>query len=203
MFFNLYADHFLDRAFLRRVRDGRLLRYADDLLIMCRTPAEGARAADTLGKVAAGAGLSLKAGLVLLNMAEGKALDWLGYRVQFSKGEPVVKIADRAWQTLDSDLESAYGKPVPTLYASDRVDAWFDYLGPAFPNEDRDAVITRVLKIGKAHRFDELPSSLRLMERWQHAFNAWLRVRKDVDEELPTRLEELERWNRDSAVTWK
>jgi group II intron reverse transcriptase/maturase len=75
---NVYL-HRLDRQW--RARDGVLLRYADDLLVMCSSRSQAERALKALEAIAAGLGLELKqAKTRIVHLRErGDGVDFLGF----------------------------------------------------------------------------------------------------------------------------
>ena len=75
---NVYL-HRLDRQW--QTRDGVLVRYADDLLVMCRTRSEAERALAALEAIVAGLGLQLKqAKTRIVHLREGGGgVDFLGF----------------------------------------------------------------------------------------------------------------------------
>src|SRR5215207_3749365 len=84
---NVYL-HRLDRVWRTR-GCGVLVRYADDLVVMCRTEAEAERARAALGAVLAELGLELKeAKTRIVHLREGgEGLDFLGFHHRWVRGE--------------------------------------------------------------------------------------------------------------------
>ena len=202
-FFNLYADHFVDRAFQKRVADGRLLRYADDLLVLCRTVAEAEEVGAVLSQVARAGGLPLKENMAIINIESGTPIDWLGYRVQWQGGAPAITIAPKAWKKLGADFDEAHIKPFPAIRAVERINAWFDYLGPCYPAEDRDEVVAQVRSLALAQGFIELPSAQEMHDYWLQAFEQWKDTRVFVEGELSTWLAQLPTWKLGAAGGWR
>jgi len=75
---NVYLDR-LDRQW--QARDGVLVRYADDLLVMCKTRSQAERALQALAAIAAGLGLELKqAKTRIVHLREGgDGVEFLGF----------------------------------------------------------------------------------------------------------------------------
>jgi group II intron reverse transcriptase/maturase len=76
---NVYL-HRLDRAW-QEVGEGRLVRYADDLVVMCRTRGQAERALAALEAILADLGLALKAAKTrIIHLQEdGEGFDFLGF----------------------------------------------------------------------------------------------------------------------------
>ncbi len=75
---NVYLDR-LDRQW--QARDGVLVRYADDLLVMCKTRSQAERALEALAAIVAGLGLELKqAKTRIVHLREGgEGVEFLGF----------------------------------------------------------------------------------------------------------------------------
>jgi len=75
---NVYLDR-LDRHW--QARDGVLVRYADDLLVMCKTRSQAERALEALAAIVAGLGLELKqAKTRIVHLREGgDGVEFLGF----------------------------------------------------------------------------------------------------------------------------
>lgn len=84
---NVYL-HRLDRAW-QTEGTGVLVRYADDLLVMCRTRQEADRALEALGAILADLGLRLKASKTrtVHLREEGEGLDFLGFHHRWVRAE--------------------------------------------------------------------------------------------------------------------
>ena len=203
-FFNVYADHFIDRAFHKCGNGGFLLRYADDLLVMCRTPAEAERARARLEQIARAAGLPLKPGTTIVDLRSGAPVDWLGYRIQWQGDEPSIMIAPKAWDSLSMAMEEAHLQPFPAIRAREIINPWFDHLGPCYPTADRDTVIAEVRRRALSQGFDEIPSVSAMHECWQHAFERWNQTRANPEYQLDQWLIRLSDWyDRLGATKWK
>ncbi|MFI5378538.1 MAG: reverse transcriptase domain-containing protein [Tepidisphaerales bacterium] len=191
MFFNIFADRYLDRPWTRRHPDLPLLRYADDLLVPCANRAQALQASEDLARLARSAGTPLKplvdGGLVDLTAA-GQKLVWLGFELSLERGEPAIRIAERAWQRLALRLAAAQAQPLSPLAARQIVKGWLQQLGPCLEFEETELVISRVLDVCQQQGFDEMPLFTELAGIWESEFKRWQRIREDQRQRLPQRL---------------
>ena len=90
---NLYLDHFLDRRWRRQYPEVPLLRYMDDLLVMCREQDDPQAIYAGLQRLLRDAGMPLK-GMPqdsIHDLSQGAAVPWLGYRISYSADALVVR----------------------------------------------------------------------------------------------------------------
>src|SRR5205823_8229903 len=98
---NLYLHHHLDRKWRRLHPDVPLLRYADDILLMCRTQAEARKAHDDLVELLLPAGMLVKGDRksdVVTLTPERPAL-WLGFHFE-KRGKKGLRVlvAEKSWE---------------------------------------------------------------------------------------------------------
>lgn len=193
LFANVYFDHHLDRPRHAARPDLPLFRYADDLLVACRTVEEAAGAYGWLSDRMTAAGTPLKgsADAAVYDLSAGQSVDWLGYRVCLAGGVPAVRVAERAWRRLGWHLEKAHLLPASPVRATQIVRGWLAYLGPCFAWEDRRAVLARVRQTAGALAFDEIPGDRDLLRGWRAAHARWHRVRSRELRSLPHRLQRV------------
>jgi len=196
LFFNLFADFFIDRQFAQQMPGVHLLRYVDDVLLLCRDASEGAAALQCLKHVAQVAGTPLKPATEIADIHAGTPITWLGYQFQRSGDEMAVRIADRAWERLRGSLNATQEQPQASIRALQTVSGWLNYLAPCYPHEDPISVYTRMRQLAHACAFDELPDNQWLRERWQPAFARWEKERRQLLVEAPIRLDLQARWQR-------
>jgi RNA-directed DNA polymerase len=106
---NIYLDHHLDRRWRKRKPRTPLLRYADDLLVMCRSESEAVAADKLLRELLIPVGFQLKSGFEAAHsdLAAGQCTDWLGYEIGRGDGHVAPRIGHRAWGSLDESLGNA------------------------------------------------------------------------------------------------
>jgi len=174
LFWNIFADRFIDRAFLSA---GRLIRYADDLLLLYSTVEEAEIAYRTLRETCRNAGTPLKGGTGngIFDLEADQSATWLGYRLHRRDDGLGVHIADRGWRRLQQNLFVAHYKPASPIRAIEIVKGWLAYFGPCYAFEDRRDVLGRLRAEAVKQGFDELPSRRSLDALWQRAYIRWRR----------------------------
>jgi hypothetical protein len=153
-----------------------LVRYADDLLLLCRDSDEAVAAHNELARLARSAGIPFKktTGNVAVDLETGEAITWLGYRL--AKGHETLRatIGGPSWSRLALALDVANTKPESPLRAVAAVRGWLEQLGPCFPGEHTSQTLARVRDLAAERGFEELPSNSSLSLRWQHAHERFL-----------------------------
>jgi len=185
---NVFADRFIDQPFIAKSMPGRLVRYADDLLLLCRSRAEADDVLPKLTCLARSAGTPLKSGAEVAALDAGESVRWLGYQLQGSPAGWAVTIAPEAWERLADDLSATHMAPAAPLHAIETIKGWLDYLGPSYEFEDRRKVISRIREQADACGFSEIPTRRRLEAWWQEAWEQWRRVLGETERQLFYRL---------------
>jgi hypothetical protein len=187
---NIFFDFFLDRLWHRRHPTLPLLRYVDDLLVVCRNIDEARNIYPELARQATTIGTPLKGSpeTSVYDLANGATIDWLGYRIALLNGTPVIQIAERAWDRLRMKLAAAYLRPVPPLRAEQIIRGWLDSIGPCFEFENRQKVIACVRSVAKELAFEEIPEDEVLLNIWRSAYRRWKTIREYARGVLPHRL---------------
>jgi len=183
LFFNLFANHFIDQRW--RDTDGKLLRFADDLLVLCRTVEEARTAYAMLTGITRAAGTPLKCDHHIAQIQAGEQISWLGYLFQHQGTDLTIRIAAQAWDRLQENLAAAHLRPDAPFRAVEIVWGWLGYLGPCYMHEERNAVIRRIHAIASDQAFDEIPSRKELTDYWQRAYARWQRLCGHEDPATP------------------
>jgi RNA-directed DNA polymerase len=196
LFFNLFSDFFLDRKFAEQMPGVRLLRYVDDVLLLCRDASEGAAALQCLQHVAQVAGTPLKPATEVADIQAGDSLTWLGYQLQRSGDELAVRLTERAWERLAGSLTATQELPQASRRALRSIQGWLNYLAPCYPHADHQSVYVRLRQLAHQCAFDELPDDQWLRECWRPAYARWEKARKILRAQVPVRLDLQECWQR-------
>lgn len=184
---SLYLHHHLDIGWRRLHPDIPLLRYADDLLLMCRTVTEARKAHGDLVELLRPTGMMVKGDRhsdVVTLTAESPA-HWLGYQLE-SRGKKclAVLIGEKAWVNLAQRLNEARNVPDSPVHAWLTVKGWVASKGPSFPFTNPDEAWGRIADIADGAGFEEIPDRQRVKEWWQRAYARWCRLRRQVRESL-------------------
>ena len=184
---NLYFDRFLDQPWQAKHPDTPLIRYADDLLLLCRTAEEAAAKYAAMAQMARSAGTPLK-GLAessIMSLRGGQAVTWLGYTIRREANHVAVRIADKAWQHLEWRLDKANVSPFSSVRASQIATGWINYMGPCFPFENHEEVVAQVRSVATARALEEIPGDGKLIEMWSAAHDRWTEQLETVQDTVP------------------
>jgi RNA-directed DNA polymerase len=154
-----------------------MIRYVDDLVILCRSKAEAQRALDVLGELVRGRGLSLhpeKTRLVDITIP-GEGFDFLGYHFEGSTRWPRKKSLRKVKDALRSKTPRSNGHSLEAIIedVNQILRGWFEYFKHSrkwtFPSMDqwvrrrlRSILRRRTHHKGISRGFDR--------QRWPNAF---------------------------------
>ena len=112
-----------------------MVRYADDLVILCRSPAEAARALARVQDWTAAAGLTLHPTKTRIVNAIEDGFEFLGYRFEDGKRYPRAKSLDRLKDTIRAKTKRTSGQCLRAIIGSlnPTLRGWFEY----FKHSDR------------------------------------------------------------------
>jgi RNA-directed DNA polymerase len=180
---NLYLHHNLDQKWRQLYPDIPLLRYADDILLMCRTVAEAKAAHDHLVELVLPAGMTVKGDRksdVVTLTAKRPAL-WLGYEfVSLSRKSLRVTVAEKSWASLAENLELAHEAPDAPLRAWASIKSWIADKGPCYQFTDFYTAWVRMRDIAANLAFDEVPDCQTVDDWWQRAYARWCRLCNEI-----------------------
>jgi group II intron reverse transcriptase/maturase len=180
---NVYLHHFLDTKWRRQHPDIPLLRWADDLLVLCKSTTEASQAYQDLQRLLAPTGMTLKGTpeQAIHDLQNDEPADWLGYRLQKETNGLTVTMTEDAWKSLAEKLEQDQEKDCSPLRAIQTIKGWISQLGPCFDSSDITQASTRIVTLAHSHAFDELPSREQIAQEWQSAYRRWQYARRSVN----------------------
>ena len=111
-------------------QDGiEMVRYADDFVILCRTPADAARALARVQEWTAAAGLTLHPTKTRIINATQDAFEFLGYRFDRGRRYPRAKSMQKLKDTIRAKTKRTSGKCLLAIIASlnPTLRGWFEY----------------------------------------------------------------------------
>jgi hypothetical protein len=99
---NLYLDHFLDHWWAKKFPGTVLIRYLDDLLVLCRTPSEAEACYEALRGRVQTIGMAVKetASEAIYDLRKGERASWLGFTMQDDAGRLKFEISPKSWDRL-------------------------------------------------------------------------------------------------------
>ncbi len=191
---NLYLYHSVVRKWKPEsgLAATKIICYADDILLICRTQKESHAAWNKLSDLLKKAGLPVKHGYsrAMVDLRREKSARWLGYSVQYRNKNLITKIDKKSWSSLKESLERAHEEPDSPLRAISIITGWLDQLGPCFRHEDRRYVTKKIRRIASDCGFDEIPDSHTLKFIWLLAYARWWQRVVRLRGALPQRIED-------------
>jgi hypothetical protein len=177
---NVYVDHFLDRPWHQRHPDVPLLRYIDDVLILCHVDHDPAALHDDLENLLTPAGMPLKhtPEKAIRNLHQ-EACIWLGYELSRGPNGPVV-VRPAQWldELRDSLMRAHRGENSPLL-AQNAIRGVVQYAAPCFPFTVHRAVYQAVHEAAADMGFEEAVSDQPTFCRaWKCAYARWRELAK-------------------------
>ncbi|MBL8824609.1 MAG: hypothetical protein JNJ77_18635 [Planctomycetia bacterium] len=177
---NLYLHHHLDKHWAERFPHIVLIRYADDILFLCRNQQEADEAYAFLVERLSGTNMRLKNGpeLAKMNLRVLSHLDWLGYQIHFQPQSPrqfCVGFTSAAWEHLETHLRLCHNQPFAPLRAARIIEGWIDQAGPYFLDQEMAIyAYNKIRTTADAVGFQEIPTQAELLNRWRNAHNRWM-----------------------------
>ncbi len=147
--------HFALDLLMTAVRGGRspvwFARYADNILVVTRTAAEGRALLELMRRHLAEVGLSLKAAPgEPRDLLAGEHLDLLGHRLTHADGKLRLSIPNRKWDDLQTELVKAHRDANPTAAARQLVSGWVAAHAPALgtmTDREREETANRLVNL--------------------------------------------------------
>lgn len=177
---NLYLHHFLDRPWRKLCPEVPMLRYADDVLVACRSIQQARLVCHRLAALLFPCGMELKGLLddAIRDLSPAKPADWLGYLLIQHRGALEIRIADRAVDVLAEHLALIPDDDSWKERAFAVVCGWLSHLGPCYPFEDVEKVHQRVSTlVGDMGRIQVVGPN-KFTAIWQRAYARWCRLRQ-------------------------
>jgi group II intron reverse transcriptase/maturase len=174
---NLYFHHHLDRRWSEECGSLPMIRYADDLLLLCHDSQEADEALETLSRFIHDCGLKLK------NPTETKIHDlrfgtiqWLGYTITQHQQEIRISISDVQWGSLRESLSDCFNFPNISERAEQVVSGWLQQLAPAYTYADRNSCLQNLQLILQNYYLEELDLAV-LIDKWRLASDRYQTMR--------------------------
>jgi RNA-directed DNA polymerase len=176
---NLYLHHLLDRDWRKIHPALPLLRFADDILLVCPTLKQARGAYTALADRIRSAGLSLKesAGEAVWRLDKGQVVNWMGFGIRQDSGNLLYSLTEDAWASLAAGFATSHERSNPPLAATASLCGWLGSTGPCYPSTDMRRAYARIRHLGERQGFDELPDAREVRTIWQAAFARWCRLR--------------------------
>jgi hypothetical protein len=177
---NLYLHHFLDRRWRAQSRRCALIRYADDILVLCPSVAHAEQAYDELLRLLQPTGMTMKENrdTALRTLAVDRPAEWMGFRITKAGENLQVELTQNRWHSLNQSLIFAHEKADSPVRACESIRGWVAQLGPCYPCVNRLRAYDRIAALAQSQGFDEIPDRGVIEAVWQRAYARWCKLRK-------------------------
>jgi RNA-directed DNA polymerase len=132
----LLSNIYLDPLDHMMAQEGfEMVRYADDFVILCRSPEDAARALERVQEWTATAGLTLHPTKTRIVNAAEDSFDFLGYRFDRDKRFPRAKSLKKIKDTIRAKTQRNSGRCLRAIIASlnPTLRGWFEYFKHSYP----------------------------------------------------------------------
>jgi len=182
---NVYLDHFLDRVWRKRFPKIPLLRFGDDIALLCLSEVEARQAQAELRAILLSAGLMLKGPpeLAVRNLGAGDAAAWLGFLVQCHAKQLRLGIAEQGWGRLREKLENAIVEGDSADRVCNIIEGWITYAVDCGVHVDiaeaADIVIDTLYEVG----LERLAHRNAIRGLWRREYDRWDEVRAAAEKQ--------------------
>jgi RNA-directed DNA polymerase len=182
---NVYLDVVVDRPWRRLHPDVPLLRYMDDLLILCCADDDAETLHRDLSNFVEGAGLQLKYRFdAAHHLIEQRPVTWLGYRIRKLPEELEIRLpfdgmseTAKSWRRyLRERFVALHAEPDAPAAARNLIKGILAWAGPTFPWTDKRAAYDVLRKAARFAAFEEIASYSCVLRQWQAHHERWLDV---------------------------
>lgn len=181
---NLYLHHLIDQPWRQQHPDVPLLRYMDDLLVLCGRNDDAERLHEDLAQLAESAALKLSIDSDrAIRPLHCMSADWLGFR--FRQAEDGLDIhlpfignskPARQWRSdLGQRFVDLHARPDAPEAARQMITGVVAWAGPTLPWSDTGEVYEILRKAARSAAFEEIPSRDAVERLWRRRHDAWQR----------------------------
>lgn len=180
---NIYLDRVLDKRWKKRHPDIPLIRYADDILLLCRSVEEARQAYETLTELLQPTGMKLKGTFETdtTDLRTGARAEWLGYSLGLEGGEVTVKVSQNFPQKLRHHLATALAEADGALVTHEVIMGVVDQLGPCYQDEDHMCVFRQIEATARELGMGETPSNDKLLGAWLRSHARFVAVQRHLE----------------------
>ena len=176
---NLYLHHTLDRPWRGSNPDAPLVRFADDIVLLCQDRLQAGDAYRALLARLRSAGLKLKEceADAVRDLAGGESVTWMGFAIGGTPEGLKYGVTGAAWDSLAEKFAAAHGRANSPLVAYAAIEGWVQDKAQCYPEADRGAAYARMKSLAQEEGFDEVPAPRRVERAWQLAYARWCKLR--------------------------
>ncbi len=179
---NIYLDGVLDQRWKKRHPDTPLIRYADDILLLCRSVEEAQRAYEMLTELLQPTGMQTKGTYEFdtTDLRTGQRAEWLGYSLGLEGGKTTVRVSGKFPTKLRHHLATALAEADGALVTHQVIMGVLDQLGPCYGDEDHLRVFRQIEAIARDLGMGETPSNDELLRTWQRSHARYVTVQRHL-----------------------
>ena len=179
---NLYLHHLLDRKWRRLYPDIPLLRFADDILLLCQTQKQAREAYKALVTLLCATGFELKEceNDAIRMVSAGEEVNWMGFGIDAAPEGLRFTVTDESWDSLTEKFAAAHGRPDSPVAAVLSLMGWLGDKGPCFPHTNISQAYRRIKRLAGVQEFDEILDQHEVVSFWQKGYARWCKLRKRV-----------------------
>lgn len=165
---DVYLNTQLDERWRKRNGHAPLIRWVDDILILCRTVGEAEEAHERLRLLLQPTGMQLKRGegTGVRNLTAEDRAEWLGAGLAYGSEGMSFGYNPNAIERLNRRLRERMETTGGAASCYDALLACFQQLGPCFATADRECVIRQARNASVQAGADEPPSTKALQRAW-------------------------------------
>ncbi len=179
---NIYLDGVLDQRWKKRHPDIPLIRYADDILLLCHNVEEAQQAYETLTELLKPTGTQTKGTYETdtSDLRTGPRAEWLGYSLGLEGGEITVRVGGKFPIKLRHHLATALAEADGALVTQQVIKGVVDQLGPCYQYEDHLRVLRHIEAIARELGMGETPSDDESLGAWQRSHARYVTVQRHL-----------------------
>ena len=179
---NFHLDGVLDQKWKKRHPDIPLIRYADDILLLCRNVEEAQQAYETLTELLQPTGMQLKGSFETdtADLRTGHRAEWLGYSLGMVGGEITVEISEKLSKKLHHHLATALIEADGALVTQAVIRGVVDQLGPCYQHEDHQRVFRQILATARELGMGETPGNDELLGAWHRSHARYVTIQRHL-----------------------
>lgn len=177
---NLYLHHHLDRPWQKRFPDVPLIRYADDILVLCRSLEEARDSLEAIEAIMTPTGMRFRStgAEVVRPLTTRDSAEWMGFQIRQGKTRLQMSLTEGAWWSLAEMVEIAHEEPLAPVRVWQAIEGWVGQYGPCYRANQVGEFDARIQQIAAQGGFDEIPAVDRLNGLWRQAFGRWMKLRR-------------------------
>ncbi len=192
---NVYLDHVLHRRWRRNRGNPALLRYVDDILLVCRPGDDAKSVYDELARAFKTAGFAPKNGSQrAIRDLRYQDADWLGYRLRLNDKDLVITLkrfcsddpatVRRGYEDMVERFARLHDRPEGWRSVPAVMDGLLVHAAPAFPFVDVEQICSQIQAAAAEAGYEDPRGLPAMLARWRNLHEKWLFKKNDLEIKL-------------------